>query len=129
MAYDLAVRCVHQTGVVSVHLHMSTKEIMKLIGLQFNIIEEPFDLQVYDDRFRTYIDFDDEYAEELRQISPRTHRKTLTAEVLFTNTRETENISCYSMFELRLFLLLKTCAFFLSRRCVVAVICASKQSV
>jgi hypothetical protein len=116
MAYDLAVRCVHQTGVVSVHLRMSTKEIMKLIGLQFNIIEEPFELQVYDERFQTYIDFDDEYAEELRQISPRTHRTTLTAEVLFTNTRETKNISCYSMFELRLFLLLETCAFFLIRR-------------
>ncbi|CAF1510433.1 unnamed protein product [Adineta steineri] len=93
MAYNLAVRCLHQTDNVSVYPHMSVKEIMERIRLQFNIIEDLFEVQVYDERFKRYIDFDDEYAEELRQIAPRTYKNTFTAEILFEEIGEITNVS------------------------------------
>jgi hypothetical protein len=71
---------------------------MELIGSHFDISVDYFELQVYDDRFQKYIDFDDEYAEELRQILPRTYKKTLSAQVLFRESSETDSVCCFSMF-------------------------------
>jgi hypothetical protein len=98
MAYDLAVLCSHRTGVLSVYPQMSMKEIMELIGSYFDITVDCFELQVYDDRSQKYIDFDDEYAEELRQILPQTYKKTISARVLFQVPSQTENASCFSLF-------------------------------
>jgi hypothetical protein len=98
MAYDLVVQCLHQVNLLSVHPQMSMKEIMELIGSHFHITVNSFELQVYDDRWQKYIDFDDEYAEELRQISPQTYRKTINAQVLFPEARKTKSVSLLGMF-------------------------------
>jgi hypothetical protein len=98
MAYDLAVICSHRTGVLSVNEQMSTKDIMELIGSHFDIAVDSFELQVYDEQFHRYIDFDDEYAEELRQIVPRAYRQMLSAQVLFQEARKTETVFHLSMF-------------------------------
>ncbi|CAF1316740.1 unnamed protein product [Rotaria sp. Silwood1] len=89
-SYDLAVLCYHQASTLSVHPHMSYSEIMELIASRFDISVDSFELQVYDEQFQTYIDFDDECTERLRQLLPRTRKKTLPAQVLFHETREAE---------------------------------------
>ncbi len=97
-SYDLAVFCYHETRTLSIDSQMPANEINELIASHFNIDSDSFELQVYDDHFQRYIDFDDEYTERIRQMLPRMYRKMLHAEVLFKNASETETVSCFSMF-------------------------------
>ena len=74
---------------------MAMKDIMKLIGSYFDIPTDSFELQVYDDRFGKYIDFDDEYVEELRCGLPKNY-EMLFGQVLFQATQTTNIVSTLS---------------------------------
>ncbi|CAF3121210.1 unnamed protein product [Rotaria sp. Silwood2] len=89
-SYDLGVMCHHQISIVSINPYMSYTEIIELVASNFNIKVNSFELQVYDERFQAYVDFDEECAQRLRQVLPRTEKKTLPAEVLFQETSEAE---------------------------------------
>ncbi|UJR07984.1 hypothetical protein I4U23_012263 [Adineta vaga] len=75
---------------------MSLKEIMESIMLFFEINENSFELEVYDQRYQRFIDFDDEYVEELRHILPITHKKQLHVRVLLQNVTEMENVARFN---------------------------------
>ena len=76
--------------MLSVEPEMSVKEIMQRIASDFDLSPNAFNLQIYDEETRTYVDFDEEYAEELRQRLPQTHKKTLHAQVSIPTTKDTD---------------------------------------
>jgi hypothetical protein len=61
---------------------MSISGIFERIGSHFDLSQDSFHVQIYDERFRDYIDFDDEYAEELQQRLPRTSTAALNVRVI-----------------------------------------------
>jgi hypothetical protein len=69
---------------------MSVDEIKQRIASHFNLIANSFNVQIYDERIEAYIDFDDQYDKELRQRLPRTHKKTLLAQVTLSEISDTE---------------------------------------
>ena len=93
MDYNFAVQCWHRTHEFSVCSEMSTNNIMKLIGSYFDIPIESFELEIYDDRLGKYIDFDDEYVEELQQSLPRLANKIFSLRVVSQGTDAISNIS------------------------------------
>jgi hypothetical protein len=69
---------------------MSVKEIIQRIASHFNLIANSFNVQIYDERIKMYVDFDEQYGEELRQRLPRTHKTTLVAQVSLLETNDAE---------------------------------------
>lgn len=90
-AYDLSVVCRHQCISIPVYPCMSYNEIMELIASTFSIKLSAFELQVYDERFKLNVDFDEEYVQTLRKVLPRTGKTMLSAEVLFQEPNEEEH--------------------------------------
>ncbi|CAF2074701.1 unnamed protein product [Rotaria magnacalcarata] len=89
-SYDLGILCHHEINILSIYPYMSYYDIMQLVASNFNIKMNSFELQVYDEQFQSYVDFDEECAQRLRQVLPRTEKKTLPAEVLFQEISEAE---------------------------------------
>jgi len=81
-SYDLVILCSHRTYVLSVQPNMSKSEIVERIRSHFDLQQDSFHVEIYDERFFDYIDFDDEYAEELQERLPRTHTTTVNARVI-----------------------------------------------
>nr|ACD54630.1 unknown [Adineta vaga] len=96
MEYNLTVEYSNKSDVLLLNTSMSLKEIMESIMLFFEINENSFELEVYDQRYQRFIDFDDEYVEELRQILPRTHKKQIHVRVLLQNVTEMENVARFN---------------------------------
>ncbi len=101
-SYDLSILCSPRTHTLSVHSKMSVKEIIQRIASHFNLIANSFNVQIYDERIKMYVDFDEQYGEELRQRLPRTHKTTLVAQVSLLETNDAEeDFDLLSEFQLR----------------------------
>jgi hypothetical protein len=82
--------CAHRVYTLTVHPQTSLNEITQHIASHFNLIENSFNLEIYDEQIRMFVDFDDHYDKELRQRLPKTHQQTLQAKVLLPTTSDTE---------------------------------------
>ncbi|CAF4091203.1 unnamed protein product [Rotaria socialis] len=78
-SYNLVILCCNRIYELFVNPNLSKSEIVERIGSHFDLSQNSFYVQIYDERFLDYIDFDEEYAEELQQRLPRTHTTTLNA--------------------------------------------------
>ncbi|CAF1145819.1 unnamed protein product [Rotaria magnacalcarata] len=92
-SYNLVILCDHRTYELFVNPNLSKSEIVERIGSHFDLSQNSFHVQIYDERFLDYIDFDEEYAEELQQRLPRTHTTTLNARVTCWYRNDSEKLS------------------------------------
>ena len=72
---------------------MSRSSVVGLIGFHLGLSEDSFQVQIYDERFHDYIDFDEEYAEKLQERLPCTYSSTLNARVTCFYRHDFENVS------------------------------------
>lgn len=89
-SYNLNVICVHQVYTLTVHPHTSWNEINKNITTRFNLAGYSFNLEIYDEQIRMFVDFDEQYDKDLRQRLPKTHQQTLQLRVSFYETSDSE---------------------------------------
>lgn len=92
MAYTLRIHCLQATGKVRVNKRMPFTKIMEAIGNRFNISTDSFEVQVYDPISQKYIDFDEEYNEELRHQTNTGKNKMIDGRVLLQDAESIASI-------------------------------------
>ena len=89
-SYNLNVICAHQVYTLTVHPHTSWNEINKNITSRFNLAGYSFNLEIYNEQIRMFVDFDEQYDKDLRQRLPKTHKQALQLRVTFYETSDSE---------------------------------------
>lgn len=79
--YDLKVLCADRTCTLSVTPAMSLHEILCKIRTRFQLLQNDWYVEIYDESYKDYVDFDEEYMKELPNDLPRFPKQTRVARV------------------------------------------------
>ncbi|CAF1171859.1 unnamed protein product [Adineta ricciae] len=90
---SLIVMCGHRVYTLTVYPQTCWNEIIENIASHFNLTGYSFNLEIYDEQIRMFVDFDEQYDKELRQRLPKTHQQTLQLRVSFSETSDSEEHS------------------------------------